>query len=131
MPFMAECRRRNIALRIVSHKTRYAAADPDGVDLREAARDWLVASGILDAGGLCLADVFFEDTRSNKVRRIRSLWCSHFVDDLDEIFLESDFPHQTIGLLFDPHGIYPDSHLGLGVCRSWQQISKHVFDSIN
>src|SRR5712692_6306393 len=63
LPFMAECRRRDIGLRIVSHKTRYAAADPGGVDLRDASRSWLAASGILEVGGLDLDHVFFEDTR--------------------------------------------------------------------
>jgi hypothetical protein len=127
LPFMAECRRRDIELRIVSHKTRYAAADPDGVDLRDASRSWLAASGILEVGGLDLDHVFFEDTRSDKIRRIRSLGCSFFVDDLDEVFAEQGFPESTIGLLFDPERNYPDGHRGLAVCRSWQEISKNVF----
>jgi len=127
LAFAAECRRRDIGLRIVSHKTRYATADPGGVDLREASRSWLSASGMLEVGGLDFNHVFFEDTRSDKIRRIRSLGCSYFVDDLDEVFAEQEFPESTIGLLFDPERIYPDGHRGLAVCRSWQEISKHVF----
>src|SRR5438105_103317 len=34
LPFLAECRQRGMAIRIISHKTRYAAADRYGVDLR-------------------------------------------------------------------------------------------------
>lgn len=127
LPFAAECRRRDIRLRIVSHKTRYAAADPGGVDLREASRRWLAASGMLEAGGFELDHVFFEDTRADKIRRIRSLGCSYFIDDLVEVFAEGEFPTTTMGLLFDPERIYPDGHRGLKVCRSWQEISKHVF----
>lgn len=127
LSFAAECRRRDIGLRIVSHKTRYATANPGGVDLRRASRSWLAASGMLEAGGFELDHVFFEDTRSDKIGRIRSLGCSYFIDDLDEVFAEREFPDTTIGLLFDPEGIYPDRHRGLVVCRSWQEISKNVF----
>ena len=36
------------AVMIVSHKTEYGHHDPDRVNLRQAARDWMAAQGLLD-----------------------------------------------------------------------------------
>jgi hypothetical protein len=128
LAFLAECRRRRLPVRIVSHKTRYAAADYRGIDLREASRRWLAMSGVLDAGGLGLDDVFFEDTRSDKVSRIGALDCTWFIDDLEEVFAEPGFPASIDRVLFDPANAYPTQHRGLKVCRSWPEISAHVLD---
>ncbi|MBI3723314.1 aminoglycoside phosphotransferase family protein, partial [bacterium] len=39
--------------------------------------------------------IFFEDTRAAKIARIRAVGCTHFVDDLEEVFLEADFPEHV------------------------------------
>lgn len=80
-------------LSVVSHKSRFAAADPS-TDLRTAAWRWLEASGLLASSGgpLQEQDIFFEETRAAKIARIRALACQAFIDDLAEVFLEPDFP---------------------------------------
>ncbi len=90
---LKDLRRAGWQIFIVSHKTRFAAAEP-GTDLRAAAWRWLETSGLLsdDGGPIDRADVFFEDTRAAKIARIRALGCISFIDDLVEVFEEPDFP---------------------------------------
>ncbi len=118
---------RGVRTFIVSHKTRHASYGPPGVSLREAAVGFLRAEGLLD----CLrdqdTDVFFADTRSGKCRRIETLCCATFVDDLLETFREPEFPRTTERLLFDPLNVYSES-LPERRFASWAAITKHVFD---
>jgi hypothetical protein len=99
--FVTACRDNNVRVFIVSHKTRFAAADPGGADLHEAALLWMERSGFFHKAGLRLQrdDVFFEPTREAKCRRIAALECSHFVDDLEEVFREPSFPSGVERLL--------------------------------
>lgn len=109
---------------IVSHKTPYAAAAPDGVNLRDAARAWINAQGLTDPaiGGIDPALVFFESTRAEKIARIRDLGCRHFVDDLDEVFLEADFPATTDAILFTAGA--DDAPAGpWRVARDWEEVA--------
>jgi hypothetical protein len=93
---LAALRRAGWRLSIVSHKSRFAAADRS-IDLRAAAWRWLEASGVLDSAGgpVEREDVFFEETRAAKIARIRDLACHAFLDDLAEVFLEPDFPEEV------------------------------------
>src|SRR6266568_929581 len=76
--FLRRCAAEGVELFIVSHKTRYGHFDPARVDLREAARRWLMAQGILaPEGGIAADHVFFEDDRACKLARIAALGCSH------------------------------------------------------
>lgn len=92
--FLAACRSAGRPVAIVSHKTEFAAADPDGTNLRDAARAWIAAYGLTDHrhGGIDPGRIHFESTRADKIARIASLGCGCFVDDLEEVFLEPDFP---------------------------------------
>lgn len=92
--FVLACRKHNAAVFIVSHKSRYAAADPDGADLHAAALAWMERNRFFRKDGLGFArgDIFFEPTREAKCRRIAELGCSHFIDDLEEVFREPGFP---------------------------------------
>ena len=71
---------------LVSHKTKVPYLGGSH-DLRLAARSWLEAKGFFDDQGLGWSSdqVHFESTKAEKVERIVSLGCSHFVDDLREI----------------------------------------------
>lgn len=77
---------------IVSHKTQYPAADPQGIDLRAAAREWLARHGFIADDALSPSSVFFEGTRADKVARIGALGCTAFIDDLVEVFDDVGFP---------------------------------------
>ena len=77
---------RDIAMRIVSHKTRTPYLG-EPWDLHAAARGWLEQQGFHDRQGLAWApdQVFFELSKEAKIARILALGCTHYVDDLPEI----------------------------------------------
>jgi hypothetical protein len=119
--FFEYCARAGHRIRIVSHKTETAPLDGGRVSLRSAALEWLERQGFFSELGLAREDVFFESTRQEKVARIGILGCSHFIDDLPEVFEEPDFPRSTEGFLFSP---FPRPVLppGVRVAESWEQL---------
>ena len=126
--FLTQCRRRDAAVFVVSHKTRFAAQDRDGVDLHDATLGWLEGNGFFSAGGVGMSrdQVFFEPTRSEKVARIAALRCTHFVDDLEEVFDETGFPDDAEAILFAPNG--PATGRGPWViCDHWDRVAEHIF----
>lgn len=122
LAFLARVRAAGLVPAIVSHKTEFAAADP-GTNLRDSARSWIAAQGLTDpaGGGIDPALVFFESTRAEKIERIRALNCRWFVDDLDEVFLEPDFPDGTARLLFTPGGSGPAGPWR--ICPGWREVA--------
>jgi hypothetical protein len=128
--FLRCCAGRGIAVYIVSHKTRYGHFDPARIDLREAARRWLIAQGMMipgmlaPEGGVIPADhVFFEDDRAQKLARIAALGCTHFIDDLEEVFADPGFPPGVRRILFAATGAACcEAH-----CIDWPQISAALF----
>ena len=101
--FEALLRLKNTGLKmcLVSHKTRRPYIG-ENYDLHQAARDWLIANLFYDEKGLNWNDnqAFFELTKEDKVKRIVSLRCTHYIDDLPEI-LEM-IPDNITRILFAP-----------------------------
>jgi hypothetical protein len=126
--FLVACRARDVPVRIVSHKTRHAAYDPDRVDLRLAAINWMQCKGFFDEAGFGLApgQVFFEATRRAKVQRIRELGCTHFIDDLEEVFAEPDFPSEVRAILFDPSGSIAPQRGNCMPLGAWGEITEYL-----
>lgn len=122
--FFAACRARSdVAIVIVSHKTRRGHFDPAGRDLRAAARGWMVERGFFDADGFGLSSdhVFFEDDRDDKVARIGAIGCESFVDDLIEVLRHPGFPSGVRRIHYSdatPGSDDPD----IETCDSWDAI---------
>jgi thiamine kinase-like enzyme len=91
--FLRAIRAAQIPVCIISHKTEFSVAEPR-VNLRAAALAWLEQNGFFAADGFGLRreDVFFESTRAEKLRRIATQGCTVFVDDLEEVLTEPEFP---------------------------------------
>jgi hypothetical protein len=100
--FIRACRSRGWPVYIVSHKTEFAGYDETGTNLRDAALAWMASQGFFGRAGLGFSrdQVFFEGTRGEKIERIRALRCTHFIDDLEEVFLEPSFPPDIRKCLF-------------------------------
>jgi len=127
LEFLAAAQVRGIPVHIVSHKSEYAAAAPNGVNLREAARRWLEEQGIVGGSAWIAPDsVYFEGTRDAKVARIAELGCTHFIDDLVEVFDEPAFPAGVVRYLFAPGGAAV-SNGRYRVVRDWRQLAKELF----
>jgi hypothetical protein len=87
---------------VVSHKTILAHHDSEQTNLREAALRWMERRGFFaESGfGLNLGQIFFEDTREAKVRRIGELDCQVFIDDLPDVLAHADMPAGCRKFLF-------------------------------
>lgn len=123
--FLRRCAAGRMPVFIVSHKTRYGHHDPARVDLRQAALDWMVAQGFFrpDCAPIRLDHVFFEDDRGRKLARIAALRCTHFVDDLEEVFADPYFPPGVRRILFSA----TRAACADAVCADWRQIEAVIF----
>ncbi len=95
--FIARAQARGILLSIVSHKSVFAAATPNGTNLRECATAFLRERGIT-------LPVHFASTREEKLGQIAAVGATHFIDDLVEVFRDPAFPPGVERWLFAPHG---------------------------
>jgi hypothetical protein len=127
--FLRRCRAQNDNVYIVSHKTEFGHFDPLGVNLRRAALEWMEGQGFFrdDGFGLAVTNVYFEGTRAEKLGRITALRCTHFIDDLEEVLCDPQFPPQVKRILF-ADGANPTPALPYAICATWQQIEELVFN---
>ena len=128
--FFHACNQRKVSVFIVSHKTETVSLNQQPVQLRQKALQWMHQMGFFTEDGfnLELKHVFFESSRSEKIGRIRALGCTHFIDDLAEVFAEPDFPSNVVKILFSP-GATNACGAGLLAFDSWAQITKWFFRS--
>jgi len=126
--FFDLCRRNRITTFIISHKTEYAKFDFTGTNLRLAALEWMRAHEFFDLKGINLNihDVYFGATRAEKIRYIIDLGCTHFIDDLEEVFLDESFPPAVEKILFAPttQNVQGDDYF---VFQDWKGICEHIF----
>ncbi|MBC8279687.1 MAG: hypothetical protein H8E48_02770 [Chloroflexi bacterium] len=126
--FFSDCAKKEFRVYIVSHKTEYAAQDEHRTNLRSAAMGWLVDHHFFGPEGLGLnqGDVFFEDTRLDKLNRVKSLGCTHFIDDLEETFLETGVNLELEKILYAP--VDTEHELpGVKKAKNWEEIAEYVF----
>lgn len=124
--FLERCWRAKTKVYVVSHKTELASYDETQTNLRQAAMEWMTAAELFRLPGLTPESVFFGATRQEKIAHIRNLGCTHFIDDLEEVFRENDFPTDVERILYSPRAserTRPD----ICVATSWKQISERLF----
>ena len=85
-------------LYIVSHKTSHTPDFCGNTPLHDLANNWIKKSAIANYFKEA-EQIYFEPTRGLKVKRIRELALNYFVDDLEEVFKESEFPINTKSFL--------------------------------
>ena len=122
--FVAKCRKHGFPLFIVSHKSAHSQLDPSGPDLRAAALAWMEGKAFFDPVffGFAREAVYFEDTRARKIGRICDLHCTHFIDDLEEVFNEPEFPRDVSGILLASQDgrVAPANVVR---CNSWHDVT--------
>lgn len=130
--FFRTCTEHGCKVYIVSHKTEYAAHDESHTNLRVAAIAWMTGHRFFepDGFGLSRTDVFFEATARAKLLRIRSLKCTHVIDDLAETFLGESLPPEVVKIRYNPNGL-ESSQRGVKIASSWQEITDQVFNTID
>jgi len=130
--FFKLCSQHGNKVYIVSHKTEFAKFDETGTSLRMAAVNWMKSNRIFATDGLGLSErnVYFESTRAEKIERLMTLRCTHFIDDLEETFLEGCFPTNVEKILYSPHMLH-SSIPTIRVFSSWKEISHYFFGETN
>lgn len=125
--FVNACQRRRILLSIISHKSRRNIHDPLNRDLQEPALDWMKIHHFFDKRGFgfSLKQVFFAETIEDKVARIKTLNCSHFVDDLMKVLSHSLFPKSTLKILY-LNGLSDRDNEAVDYFGDWHSITKYV-----
>lgn len=128
LEFFDLCRQKQIVTYIISHKTEYAKFDETGTNLREAALAWMRQHGFFDPAKINLKadDVYFGGSRSEKIQHIIDLGCTHFIDDLEEVFLDNAFPLTVEKILFSPSAPDVEGH-GYLVFQDWRGICEYIF----
>lgn len=116
--FFDRCRKLQIPLFIISHKTKTPYLGPP-YDLHESARRWLLDQPFDSP------PAYFELTLAEKLARIEALQCTLFIDDLPELLLEPAFPTGVKKILFDPHQTYAD-HPSYFHAASWRELSQFI-----
>ena len=129
LEFFAHAAHKRLPLHIISHKTRRAVLGP-AYDLQKTALEWLGAQGFFDPRRAAMSPqrVHFGETRPEKVRFIRETGCTHFIDDLEETFLEPDFPKHVVQILFGRHEA-PRELPAAKALADWSQVHRYVFDA--
>lgn len=124
--FLRRAKAEGCAIVVVSHKTEYGHFDPDRVNLRTAALDWMTGQGLFDGDhGIAPKNVYFESTRSEKLKRIAALSLTHFIDDLEEVLTDPDFPADVARILFAEEA--PAATGPYVWCPTWRDIERQVF----
>jgi hypothetical protein len=126
--FMAACTLRGVNVSIISHKTQFAAAEPNGTDLRQAALGWMEQQDFFSSSGFGLGreNVHFAKSRAEKCQLITSLECHLFIDDLPELFTDAEFPSHVNAILLDPE-LAQAMENNVLVCGSWSEIEEVIF----
>jgi hypothetical protein len=123
------CRARDIGCEviIVSHKTEFGHYDPDRVNLRDAAREWMETQGFFRKDGFAISNknVMFAATRSEKIAAICELGLRFFIDDLPEVLEDIGFPATVSGILFTRGTDTPNSYPR--ALAHWREIAEMVF----
>ncbi|MCG7563592.1 HAD family hydrolase [Pseudoalteromonas sp. McH1-42] len=112
-------RKQGHTLKLISHKTRYPIIG-ERVDFHVAATRWLEDNGFvgtLDAP-LEKSDLFFNETKEDKLLCISTLGCELFVDDLESIFNHDLFPAHCKKVLFNTRSDDP----ALAPVKFWSDI---------
>jgi hypothetical protein len=125
--FLRRARESGCDIFIVSHKTEFGHYDPDRVNLRDAAREWMEMQGFFHADGFGIpsGNVTFAATRAEKIAAIRALGVDVFIDDLPEVLEDGDFPPAVTGILFT--GGIEAAGQRPGALAHWRDITAMVF----
>lgn len=124
--FLLRCKRRNAELFIVSHKTEFGHFDAEKVPLREAAWNWMKSKDFFNEEkfGISPNAVFFSNSRQEKVEQISKLQLDAFVDDLEEVFSEPEFPGGIRKILFGANSCETTDYNVC--CCNWTEISREL-----
>lgn len=125
--FIKKCNNHNIDFYIVSHKTEYAEITTSGNNLRDMALEWLMKNFAHHKLTLPLDSIYFAHTREDKINTIRSLNCTYFIDDLEEVLSHSLFPDDVQKILINGSNNHNFPNSEIIMKKNWNEIEEYVF----
>lgn len=125
LSFFSECISQDADLVIVSHKTKFGHFDPNNVNLRDAARQWINEKGINKF--IPQEKTYFHETRLEKIQKISDLKCDVFIDDLPEVLSDKEFPDRAVKILFGASTVDTEEAYA---CPIWHEMMKVVTDAV-
>lgn len=119
--------RKDTEIFIVSHKTQYGHFHANQRNLRQNALKWLENKNFFNNKGFSLSkdQLYFENSLNDKVKRIEKLNCTHFIDDLEDVFKHPSFPPITYRILFANRNKFC-TKIPYKTCNNWEQIYKAI-----
>ena len=126
--FLMFCKKKGHKVFIVSHKTEFANYDSTKTPLQKVALDWMKSKGFFKKNlfNLSRKNIFFAESRKDKIKKIISLKLDIFIDDLEEVFNEKKFP-SIKKILFTKYSI---KNSKFSYHNNWTDITKDVLGSI-
>ena len=121
---LRKAKNNGIELFIISHKTKTPYEGPK-YNLHNAASNWLEKNLFFEKSGINIPrkNVYFEVTKTKKIKRIESLGCTHFIDDLPEIL---DMINPKIKkILYNPKLNYLKNNDYINM-KNWSELSKII-----
>ena len=121
---LTKAKNNGIELFIISHKTKTPYEGPK-YNLHNAASNWLEKNLFFEKSGINIPrkNVYFEVTKTKKIKRIESLGCTHFIDDLPEIL---DMINPKIKkILYNPKLNYLKNNDYINM-KNWSELSKII-----
>jgi hypothetical protein len=118
--FIAAARATGHDIFIVSHKTRFPLLGPK-YDMHEAARAFLRDRELAGNAAVPHEQIYFEETKEQKIERAAALDVDAFIDDLPEILAMPGLAERCRRILFAPNGATGETRFE--VCCSWDEIS--------
>jgi phosphoglycolate phosphatase-like HAD superfamily hydrolase len=104
---------------IVSHKTRFPLLGPK-YDMHDAARAFLSDRELAGGEAVPHEQIYFEETKEQKIERASVLGVDAFIDDLPEILAMPGLTSRCRRILFAPNGA---GETRFEVCGSWDEIT--------
>ncbi len=123
--FLLVCKEQGVPVSIISHKTKTPALGFQS-NLHDAARGFMEQHGFFGRLGVDPSAVSFHPDRPQKVATVERRGCSHFIDDLPEVFQEPGFPSGVEQILYrrEPAADLPD---GVVQLAEWSAIQARLF----
>ena len=115
---------------IVSHKTELGHFDESRTPLRQAATTWLTNQKLVGDSDskIKLQNIYYAETRDEKINKIVELQLDVFIDDLDEVLSDRSFPKSTRKILFGSVETTSEEILAI---QSWREVGDELFGEID
>ena len=127
--FLCIAKLRGDEVYIVSHKSEYGHFDESKTNLRQVSKLWInknVSRAACEYQCIDINQIYFESTRGEKLNRIDQLECDIFIDDLQEVFDDVNFPSKTEKILFSD---LTSMNVSKNVkhLNTWRKIIKYIY----